>query len=184
MKCNYYGVRFQVEEDTEGQSGQQAQLSAMAGTSLKDSVMDTASESSSAPPSATIAMVSTTATVTTGVIPLTTSTNITLTGFRWTEPHSKDKKRVASEHVASNYMGSLLPQSPSIVSRIKQLYCQQESSRREDEDRRSSLISDKCDLRDESGGRTFVYSSSDDTQSIATTTSATGKLYSCILSSD
>ena len=144
--------------------------------------MDTVSESSSAPPSATIAVVSTTATVTTGVIPLTTSTNITLTGFRWTEPHSKDKKRVASEHTTSNYMGTLLPQSPSIVSRIKQLYCQQESSRREDEDRRSSLVSDKCDLRDESGGRT--YSSSDDTQSIATTTSATGKLYSCIPSSD
>ena len=145
---------------------------------MKDSALDTPPESYSAPPSATISMVSTTATLTTGVIPLTTSTNITLTGFRWTEPHSKDKKRVASEHVTSNHVGSLLPQSPSIVSRIKQLYCQQESSRREDEDRRSSLISnEKCDLRDESAGKSYVYSSSDDTQSIATTTSATGKQF-------
>ena len=45
----------------------------------------------------------------------------------------------------------------------------------DDDDRRLSLISsDKCE-RDESG-RSLCYSSSDDTQSLATTTSATGNL--------
>ena len=98
-------------------------------------------------------------------------------------PNSKEKKRVASEHAISNHVGSLLPQSPSIVSRIKQLYSQQESSTRADEDRRPSLFSyEKCDLRDESAGKSYGYSSSDETQSIATTTSATGKQHQCIFS--
>ena len=156
---------LQVEEDTEGQGGQQ--LTAIASSSLKDAVIESGSESSSAPPSATISMVSTTTTVTAGVIPLTTSTNITLTGFRWTDSLNKEKKGIP-ESIASN---SILPQSPSIVSRIKQLYAQQECARKDEEDRRLSLISnDKCDET----GRSFLYSSGDDTESLATTTSATG----------
>ena len=127
------------------------------------------SESSSAPPSATISMVATTTTVTAGVIPLTTSTNITLTGFRWTDSLNKEKKGVP-ESIASN---NILPQSPSIVSRIKQLYAQQESARKDEEDRRLSLISNEKYDRDETG-RCFMYSSGDDTESLATTTSATG----------
>ena len=114
-------------------------------------------------------MVATTTTVTAGVIPLTTSSNITLTGFRWTDSLNKERRRLP-ENITSN---NILPQSPSIVSRIKQLYSQQETAKKDEEDRRLSLISnEKCD-RDESG-RSFMYSSGDDTESLATTTSATG----------
>ena len=164
-----------MEEDPDGQAVQQSQLS------RKDSTIDH-SESYSAPASAKIAVVTTTTTVTTaGVIPLTTSANITLTGFRWTDSTSKDRKQ--TDNGPFNNIASLLPQSPSIVSRIKQLYSQQDtSSRRSDEDeRRFSLISNdnKCD-HDESG-RSFICSSSDDTQSIATTTSANGTLINTLL---
>ena len=141
--------------------------------------MESSESPSSAPPSATIAVMSTTTTVTTSVIPLTTSANITLTGFRWTGLPATDKN--LKETVTPNNVSGSMPQSPSIVSRIRQLYSQQEMTciRKnvglDDDDRRLSLISsDKCE-RDESG-RSLCYSSSDDTQSLATTTSATGNL--------
>ena len=119
-------------------------------------------------------VVSSTATMTTGGVPIASSSNCVLTGFRWTDQSSNigtisTKTNELLENLTSGIPSLSAQQLPSVPSFNTKCGQQAKSRNDEDKDRRNSITIEKGE-RDEAGRSVFYSSRS----SSSTTTSATG----------